>query len=295
MNTETLNSGNATDELVPIASLPSGGFADGHRQKLSVAAEYSEALVGGQFVPKGLSTKQDVVGAIALGLSLGIDPLQALQSVAVINGRPAIYGDTALGLVRGSGKLEWITETFEGEPGTDERRAVCTAKRTTDPEPIVSEFSVGDAKRAGLWGKQGPWTQYPQRMLKFRARGFALRDGFGDVLRGLATVEEVSDIPAERNVTPAKKPIFAKPEPNPEPEKVEFQLEEGAETPTEKLKRLLAGAEIAESSLIAFLKTEGMLPEEHTAKYVSQIGDKRTATVLEEWDVISEAIGGGAE
>ena len=60
---------------------------------------------------------------------------------------------------------------------------------------------MADAKRAGLWGKSGPWTQYPDRMLLFRARGFALRDAFGDYLRGLRTVEEQGDI---IDVTPTR-------------------------------------------------------------------------------------------
>ena len=70
-------------------------------------------------------------------------------------------------------------------------------------QTAIETFTTGDAKRAKLWGKSGPWTDYPKRMLRFRARGYVLRDLFGDVLKGLRTVEEVRDIPAEPiNVTP---------------------------------------------------------------------------------------------
>ena len=55
-----------------------------------------------------------------------------------------------------------------------------------------------DAKRAGLYGKQGPWQQYPKRMLQMRARAWALRDVFPDVLRGVHVAEEAQDLPAER-------------------------------------------------------------------------------------------------
>ena len=60
-------------------------------------------------------------------------------------------------------------------------------------KPVVAKFSVEDAKRAGLWGKTGPWQAYPKRMMQMRARGFALRDAFADVLKGLMTVEEAWD------------------------------------------------------------------------------------------------------
>jgi hypothetical protein len=70
----------------------------------------------------------------------------------------------------------------------------------------VGRFSVADAKRAGLWGKSGPWTQYPRRMLQLRARGFALRDAFPDVLKGLVTAEEAQDYPATEAAKEAAKP-----------------------------------------------------------------------------------------
>src|SRR5208337_216254 len=55
--------------------------------------------------------------------------------------------------------------------------------------------SIADAKLAGLWNKEGPWRTYPKRMLKMRARGFTLRDGFADKLKGLKSVEELHDTP----------------------------------------------------------------------------------------------------
>ncbi len=69
--------------------------------------------------------------------------------------------------------------------------------------PIERRFSVQDARRAGLWGRPGPWSQYPQRMLQMRARAFALRDAFADVLGGLYLREELEDADARRALEPA--------------------------------------------------------------------------------------------
>jgi hypothetical protein len=144
-----------------------------------------------------------IVPAIQLGLEIGLTPMSALQNVAVINGRPGIYGDAALALVRASGKCESYTQNYVGEG--EHRKAVVVSKRVDSPEPITSEFGVADAKRAGLWGKQGPWSQYPDRMLLFRARGFNLRDNFGDILKGLHSLEELRDTekPVEARVVSA--------------------------------------------------------------------------------------------
>lgn len=151
-------------------------------------------------VPTQYINKPDAVFiAVQMGSELGLAPLQSLQNIAVINGRPSIWGDALLGLVKASTVCDDVIESIEGDG--DNMVAICVAKRK-GKSPVTSRFSVQDAKSAGLWGKTGPWKQYPSRMLQMRARGFALRDAFPDVLRGLITAEEAQDIPSEniRNV-----------------------------------------------------------------------------------------------
>lgn len=160
------------------------------------AMRYSELLAKSQMVPKAYQGKpEDVLVAVSWGMELGLAPLQALQNIACINGKPSVYGDAAMALVQNSATCDNIEEYFEGE-GTVNPVAVCVAHRK-NRSPVTAKFSVEDAKRAGLWGKQGPWSAYPKRMLQMRARGFAIRDAFPDVLKGLITVEEAQDFPAE--------------------------------------------------------------------------------------------------
>jgi hypothetical protein len=133
--------------------------------------------------------------------------MQALQNIAVINGKPSVYGDAAMALVQASPVCEGVEEYMEGE-GTPNPVAVCIAHRK-GRKPVTAKFSVEDAKRAGLWGKQGPWQAYPKRMLAMRARGFALRDAFPDVLKGLITAEEAQDFPDEAKPKAARNPLDA--------------------------------------------------------------------------------------
>ena len=173
---------------------------------LDEAYRFANAVVASGFAPRGMEKPESVLIAIQLGMELGMTPMSALQNTAVINGRPAIYGDAALALVRASGQLVSYSETEIGEAGKDSQGWTVTVKR--DGFDAASEtFTVADAKSAKLWGKSGPWTDYPRRMLKFRARGFILRDQFGDILKGLRTVEEARDIPVERNVTPLSEKV----------------------------------------------------------------------------------------
>jgi len=175
-------------------------------KSLEQAMQYSELIAGSNIVPKDFKNKPgDILIAIQMGNELGLKPLQSLQNIAVINGRPTMWGDSVIALVRGSSKCEWIKETFDSQNMT----ATCVAKRVGG-DPETRTFSMDDATQAGLANKQGPWKQYPKRMLQLRARAFAVRDVFADVISGLAIREEVQDYqnkpihrgPVERVVDP---------------------------------------------------------------------------------------------
>ena len=161
-------------------------------QTFEDAFRFSKLVSGSEFAPKDFRGKpESCLLAIQHGAEVGLSPMQSLQSIAVINGRPCVWGDAALALVQSATVCDFVYETVEGEG--DNMSATCQAKRKGYDKPTVSTFTVADAKRAGLWGKSGPWSQYPKRMLQLRARGFALRDAFPDVLRGLVTAEEARD------------------------------------------------------------------------------------------------------
>lgn len=162
-------------------------------QTLDDALRFAEVLANSTIIPKDFQGNPgNILVAIQWGMELGLKPMQAMQSIAVINGRPSLWGDAVIGLVRGSAVCEYIKETDDGHTAT------IRVKRRGEDEEHVRTFSVDDAKAAGLAGKQGPWTSYPKRMRQMRARAFALRDVFPDVLRGMAIAEEVQDMPAEK-------------------------------------------------------------------------------------------------
>jgi len=172
---------------------------------LSEAISFSEMLASSSMIPKQFQGKpEDVLVCVQWGCEIGLAPLQALQNIAVINGKPSIYGDAAMALVQASNVCEDVEEYFEGE-GTPNPIAVCVARRK-GRKAVTVKFGIDDAKRAGLWGKQGPWSMYPKRMMQMRARGFALRDAFPDVLRGLITSEEAQDFVESQLPAPVAKP-----------------------------------------------------------------------------------------
>lgn len=171
----------------------SGGFMN--VATLEQALKCSEYIAKSSFCPKAFMGKAgDVLICLQMGQELGLKPMQALQNIAVINGKPSLWGDAMLAVCRQSPEFEFIKETYDEKT----KSCTCIVKRRDEPE-FVSTFSEADAKLAQLWGKQGPWSQYPKRMLQMRARGFCLRDSFPDLLRGIISSEEAGDTSPERN------------------------------------------------------------------------------------------------
>jgi|TARA_X000001388_G_scaffold68390_1_gene56170 hypothetical protein len=164
----------------------------------------AKQFAASNLVPKSYMGKPlDCLVAMQAGISMGLNAFQALQNIAVINGRPTIWGDALIGLVRRHPDCKGIQETIDGEG--DERTATCTVKRSQNGEieEITKTFSWKDAKRADLTTR-GPWKSYPDRMLQMRARGFALRDAFSDAMAGVITREEVEDYPEMKVVSEPK-------------------------------------------------------------------------------------------
>lgn len=201
-------------------------------------------LAASDMVPKTYVRRPEATAAAIMhGMEVGLTPMAALQSIAVINGTPSVWGDGAIALVRGSGLCEGIKEWIEGEG--DRAVAYCEVRRKGEADPIKRSFSMGDARKAGLAGKQNtPWQTYPRRMLQMRARSWALRDGFADVLRGLRIAEEVQDY-QEYDLRQAPDGTYeAAPKAPPAPKRADYEAQE----PQEPQERAEPEAEVADEA-----------------------------------------------
>lgn len=189
----------------------------------------AKAVLRGGLAPAALvgnKSEDDAVSAVAVaimsGAELGLQPMVALRSFTVINGKPALYGDGLINVVRMSGRVAYLRTGCETVGG--QMVGFCEAKRSDTGEEKRVEFSQDDAIRAKLWSDQpritkrrkdggtyeadndSPWYRFPQRMLAWRAAGYCLRELFGDVLGGIRDefeVREIAEVEEMRDVTPA--------------------------------------------------------------------------------------------
>lgn len=173
---------------------------------------FSQRIVKSGMAPKGVTADQIAV-RIAFGKEVGLGIMSSIKNIASVNGIPSIWGDAAMALVWSSGLLVKHEEGVEGKPFEPDYSGYCVVQRKGHDERKFV-YTVREATIQGLWGKPGPWKQVPDRMLKLRARGYALRDVFADVLNGLViheiAVDDDGPTVEVKDVTPRSKDVLAK-------------------------------------------------------------------------------------
>lgn len=169
-------------------------ISQGGKMFISSTAEaflFAHMMSEAKMLPPNVSEMQAGI-AIVAGLSLKLDPFQAVQNIAVVNNRPTLWGDALVALVSASGEIE--DENVQWFTGNDGKRVACrvTIKRKGRKTPYEGEFSLGMAAASGLLNRP-VWKANPSRMLYIRARAFALRNGFADLIMGVGMREEEED------------------------------------------------------------------------------------------------------
>lgn len=192
--------------IAKVAGLPTGlmeavkiaSQGDNPISNAALAFAFGAVLEACQMLPRGSNARQ-AAGAIIAGARYGLDPFTSTQKVAMVNGRPALWGDAVPAVVYKTGLVEWVENTWISSDGKEFPHEISaafaaryTVKRRDQEKPYTRAFTAAMAQQAGLWGKPGPWAQYPQVMLMTRARTYALREAFPEVLSGLYTDDEVA-------------------------------------------------------------------------------------------------------
>lgn len=164
---------------------------------------FAATVVNSGLAPSSFKTPEAVIVAIQFGMEIGLTPMQALQNECVINGKVGVYGEASLAICMRDSAYEDHEEWYEVDKNRIAEEDVIPALKLNQNVvsvtlmkakgriPVRRAFSVEDAKKAQLWGKQGPWTNYPQRMLRFKARHWAEKDCFPNALKGIPLAEDL--------------------------------------------------------------------------------------------------------
>jgi hypothetical protein len=153
---------------------------------LDEAYRLSQALAMAGVMPKDLRGKpSDVLAILLYGQEVGLAPMQAIQGIYVVNGRPTLSAQTWLALLRRAGHRAYVPckkcdgapeehvigrprADHQYEPDHDDRRCRMTIVRGDSGAMHTEKFDLDDAKVAGLAGKD-VWKSHPRRMTLARA------------------------------------------------------------------------------------------------------------------------------
>ena len=260
---------------------------------------FANCVVKAGLAPKGFDKPEGVLIALEMGMEIGLPPMSALQNIAVINGRPGVWGDAQAAVCFNSGLLEGgIEDEYSGSALKDDWTCRVRVFRKGVEKPYIGEFSYGEAKLAGLLTKES-WAKYPRKMLFARARSDALRKAFPDVLKGIRSAEEIEDISDAPK--PAKAKLFKKSEEKAEQEPKPAEDVEVVETPKEpklatpkdapktkgaieELKLRMEADGISDRQLMDYAKRQDNL------LVSGKLDEFGAAKILNAWDTVREII-----
>lgn len=196
---EALVEAEGTQELVlheraqapaPTTVLPSPG-------EWEATMTMARTIAGTPFVPVAYRGQPEaVVAAILYGREIGLGPMQALQKIHMIDGKPSLSADLMLAQMRRGG-LVILSSESTGE------HAVIHARRNDTGEEATVEWTLAEArtipaKERGqniMLADKGTWRAYPADMLWARCVGRLARRLGSDLLGGVAlySSEEMQD------------------------------------------------------------------------------------------------------
>lgn len=165
---------------------------------LEMALTLSQRLAKSGLIPRALHGKPDDVLVVLLrGQELGLGPMQALAGIHVIEGKGVCSADLIVALCA---KRRDVCEYFRLVEST-EKRATYETRRAGFPEPTRISFTIEEAQRAKLTGKDN-WQKYTAAMLRARCSTALARAVYPDLAMGLYDPDEAEDFQRNAPVVP---------------------------------------------------------------------------------------------
>lgn len=197
--------------LVPVAQLAKTSAPDPTQafepRGIEEAMRLAKLLVSSRLLPRSVTTPEAAFAIIATGRELGMTAMQSLRSIHVVEGKPTLSADLIAALVKSRSDVCKYFMLVESTVTA----ATYETLRNGDPQPTRLSFTMDDAARAGLTGKDN-WRKYPAAMLRARCITALARAVYPDLALGIYDEDELEPIaqgPAQRWVEPEPQEVQA--------------------------------------------------------------------------------------
>ena len=188
-----------TEQSTALATTTNAGVFTGIQQ-FENAQRIAKALASSALVPKeyqGQTGLPNVLVAMEISGRMGLSPLQVMQNLHVIHGRPSWSSQFIIAMINGCGRFTPIDYVMEGDG--EELSCYAVAKELSTGKDLKGpRVSITMAKKEGWFSKSGSkWQTMPELMIRYRAAAFWGRLYVPEFLVGIKTQEEVIDIEPE--------------------------------------------------------------------------------------------------
>lgn len=173
-------------------SIYAGAEAFDNAQRIAKSLA-SSSLVPTQF--QGQAGYANCLVALEIAGRMNLSPLQVMQNLHIIHGRPSWSSQFIIALINGCGRFEPLQYKMSGKG--DDLACKCTAKEiNTGAELEGPTVTMAMAKAEGWSTKSGnKWRTMPDLMIRYRAASMFGRLHIPDLLVGITySQEEVMDI-----------------------------------------------------------------------------------------------------
>lgn len=157
----------------------------------------AQVFVQSGALPKGIQNAPQVIMMLQAGYEMGLQPVEALQSLCFINGKLSVYGEVAIALVVRQGHLvKWGL--------CNEKEATVTIKNKTSDVEMTNTFTMAQAdarkinqyfdRESKQWKRKEPWNVMPENMLKFKAFHMTAKFVCPEAFHGVPMAEEIEEV-----------------------------------------------------------------------------------------------------
>lgn len=160
-------------------------------EQFTMLERYASVAARAALTGQNKLTEAQALLIILKGFSIGIDPLESISQIYVVDNKPSMSAQMMVALANRSGVLSSLKI-----PDTEEVRAANMAKviairKDRPDDQYIGTFTLDEARAANLVGKNN-WKNYAPQMLINRAVSIVLRRACPEVLSGMYMVEELA-------------------------------------------------------------------------------------------------------
>lgn len=191
-----------TDVETPSATvqmpLPAGSMeVYSNKDTFAAACQMAKSLMASTLVPEAYRANlPNCLIALEMATRIKASPLQVMQSLDLIHGRPSWRSTFIIASINTCGRFSPLRFRMAGKIGSMERSCMATAVERDTGELLEGvEITMAMAKAEGWLNKNGSkWQTMPELMLRYRAAAFFGRLYAPEMLLGMQTVEETQDV-----------------------------------------------------------------------------------------------------